>query len=148
MTPRGKGPKPSENTLKLREWLAKLPGEAFDKADYKTYRKASNDVRTSQAVFNIEKRKEALARGFAVKTRTKRAPAEPAAAAGPGLPMPGAGKTMKILANIPLEKYKDLDAKRLKEFALDVIWAVRGKPDAVQVLTLSDPPAFEIREPA
>ena len=147
MTPRGKGPKPSESTMKLREWLTKLPGEAFDKATYQTYRKATNDVKTSPAIFNIEKRKAALARGFAVKTRAKRAP-EPPPADGPGLPMPGAGKTMKILATIPLEKYKDLDAKRLKEFALDVIWAVRGKPDAVQVLTLSDPPAFEIREPA
>lgn len=147
MTSRGKGPKPSENTLKLREWLTKLPGEAFDKATYQAYRKASNDVKTSAAIFNIEKRKAALARGFAVKTRAKRAPAPPPAE-GPGLPMPAAGRAIKILATIPLEKYKALDPKLLKEFALDVIWAVRGKPDAVQVLTLSDPPAFEIREPA
>lgn len=140
--------RPSETTIKLREWLKKLPGEAFDKTTYADYRKATHDNKTSPAVFNNEKRRETRDRGFAVKTRAKSKGAAPAAAAGSPLPAPAGLRTVRVLATLPLEPYQGVDAKTLKAFAADMLKRIHGRPDAVELHLLADPVALEIREPA
>lgn len=136
-----RGKAASDSTLKLRDWLHKLPGEAFDKSDYLTYRKATNDVKTSRAIFQIEKRKEAKGRGFAVKTRGPRAQAAAALSA----PAPSAARHIQILASLPLSNYPNLDPAAVKALAGDI---VKQFNPAGQVMVLSDPPAIEIRVPA
>jgi hypothetical protein len=141
------GKRPTESTLKLRDWLKKLTGENFDQADYAAYRKVTHDVKTSRAYFMIEKRKEAQRRGVAVKTRPRRgsptAPPSPAPAA-----VPLRGKSIRVLATMPLESYQGVDAKVLKAFAADMLRQIHGRADAVEVRVLAEPLALEITEPA
>ncbi len=131
----------SDSTLKIREYLARLPGEKFESASIDSFRHATSNPSAKANIFNIEKAKERKRRGFQ-SPRARKPKAQAAAVIFAPAP---ASRQVQILASLPLTAYPNMQPAEVKAFAADLVKCFHP---GGQVVLLSDPPAIEIRVPA
>lgn len=144
----------SADTEKVRKYLASIDDADLATLKPKVYRKRTHHVGCTDAIFQMEKMRAKNLRGLVVKRAKGPRPrtdgrimTQPKTARVP-LSVPFAGRSFEIIAVVPLELYKEVPLKLLKDFATAVLKQCFGENEnAVQLLLLADPPTLEIRRP-